>query len=173
MLRFQWKITIKLIQLQKKKTNTKLPENGADVAHLNALHGDYMISWLDGPMKHTWEAEWRALENDKKHWTEIKLLSHQHLFGKLLKFLDTSTTINQVGPGIVWLQFVTPLGKALVCESVTPIAPMLQQSRHFIWAEKKMLRPIVKLLLLFLVSQYERGKKKKHFWNCQFIERFE
>jgi len=64
--------------------------------------------------------------------------------------------VNQVGPGIVWLEFSTLAGKLLICESVTPIAPMLQRTLHIIYAEKKMPRFVAKFVLKAVVAQYER-----------------
>lgn len=134
----------------------ELPENGADVAHLNPLHGVFIIPQLSPLFGHLWEVSWKPMEGEKKYITEIELHEHVTIAGKVLDFLDVNVKINQVGPGFVWLHFDTPFGKALVCESVTPIGPMLQQSRHIIWSEWTVIRPIAKFILFGLVAQYEK-----------------
>lgn len=134
-----------------------IPENGADVEHLNVLHKIFIFPQVSPPLGHTWEASWTVPDKEfSPHITQIDLVEHTTIFEKVYKFLDVKVTINQVGPGIVWLMFDTPFfGKAWICGTVTPIAPLLQHARHMIWSQWSMPRPIAKLLLLSLVSQFE------------------
>lgn len=74
-------------------TFQEIPENGADVAHLNAIHAPSMLggsdirnynkTWL-GFCKHRWEAKWTPCqEPDFKHIGIMNLLHEMILFNKL------------------------------------------------------------------------------------------
>jgi len=147
----------------------ELPENGADISHLNTLHHSATRG-----ITHQWEATWVPLgESTEKsatadnnnnttkttnlsHWTEIRLTERTILFGIPLKFLDVKVVVNQIGPGIVWLRFFTPFGQALVLESTTPYGPMVQRTFHFIFAAKTIPRWMAKIMLYSLGKFYEQ-----------------
>uniref|UniRef100_A0A6B2L605 cholesterol 7-desaturase n=1 Tax=Arcella intermedia TaxID=1963864 RepID=A0A6B2L605_9EUKA len=162
----------------------ELPENGADVPHLNAVHSQVRMA-----LTHSWEASWSALsedhskekgktipkraqivkgkgtgingsttplEGDLSHWTEIKLKESVAFLGMPLRFLDVHVYINQIGPGIVWLRFHTPIGQALVLGAATPFAPMVQRTYHMIFASGTIPRWIAKMMVTTLGKFYEQ-----------------
>lgn len=151
----------------------ELPENGADVPHLNTVHEGVYFG-----VRHSWQANWQPIDEkelanteairsttaspeDKRyrpgeHWTQINLIESVHLAGRKINFLDIKVHINQIGPGIVWLRFFTPFGQALVCGAATPFAPMVQRTYHLIYAEKSIPRVLAKFMVHTLGKFYEQ-----------------
>jgi len=150
----------------------ELPENGADVAHLGELHKQ-----LNHIIRHHWKATWEALgSNSSKetpdlrktslkpsmdisklnHWSQIELLEGISIFGYRIPFLDVRVYVNQIGPGIVWLRFHTPIGEALMISAATPFAPMLQRTYHFVWSTWTMPRFVAKQMLNTVGKFYEQ-----------------
>jgi cholesterol 7-desaturase len=83
----------------------EIPENGADVAHLNVLHSDIVLCG-DNPkkaffswsfIKHVWDAKWEANVSDpnRKHEALLKVKHHMLLFG-WLPFLHIDVDVHQV-----------------------------------------------------------------------------
>ena len=74
-----------------------IPENGADVAHLDAVHrativaGGEPAAWLERLLSwtyHEWAIEWRPMEEVEgkeamRHCAQVKLRHKMTLFGKL------------------------------------------------------------------------------------------
>ncbi|KAL4703499.1 hypothetical protein ACJJTC_011301 [Scirpophaga incertulas] len=101
----------------------EIPENGADVAHLNAVHSPSLVSSLGERYPfllniigcHTWTADWSRNED---HTANLSL-THDY---KVLKYdlfhIDASVT--QSGPGHVRLLLKTNFGPMMVSQSVTP-----------------------------------------------------
>lgn len=54
----------------------------------------------------------------------------------------------QIGPGYVQLNLETPMGSALLIQTVTPIEPMLQRVIHRLYAARTVLAPYCNLFLL-------------------------
>jgi len=133
----------------------EIPENGSDTAHLNILHFRSMI--FQNFFVHKWDAVWKPCEapNDYK--------SHLVIKEKLL-FLDKfvvpfgaqEAQINQIGPGLVYLDFTTIFGRIVVFETVTPLGPLLQTAQHTIFADRSVPRWFAKLLFTMLINQFER-----------------
>ncbi|KAH9637566.1 hypothetical protein HF086_014206 [Spodoptera exigua] len=105
----------------------EIPENGADVAHLNAVHTMSLLSGLGEkyPLLNDLIATWTRNEDH----TATMALTHDY---KIMKFdlghVDVKVT--QIGPGHVRLFLSTPVGPILVSQSVTPIGPNLQKVIH-------------------------------------------
>ncbi|XP_022832212.1 cholesterol 7-desaturase [Spodoptera litura] len=111
----------------------EIPENGADVAHLNAVHTMSLLSGLGEKYPllndligcHVWSATWTRNEDH----TATMTLTHDY---KIMKFdlghVDVKVT--QIGPGHVRLFLSTPVGPILVSQSVTPLGPNLQKVIH-------------------------------------------
>lgn len=57
-----------------------------------------------------------------------------------IPFSTQLAVITQIGPGIVYLEFDTIIGKLIAFETVTPIGPLHQQTDHTIYAEFKIPR---------------------------------
>lgn len=78
----------------------EIPENGADVAHLNAVHGPGMV--CSGLSRHLWAADWAPNSHDGLTHTATLKLNHQlALFSKLSLF-KMDVEANQV-QYITWL----------------------------------------------------------------------
>ncbi|XP_053622397.1 cholesterol 7-desaturase nvd [Plodia interpunctella] len=111
----------------------EIPENGADVAHLNAVHSPSLLSSLgerypvlqDIIGRHVWAADWQR--NDDH--TATMTLTHDY---KILKsdWFHIDVEVTQIGPGHVRLRLATPIGPVLVSQSVTPVGPLTQRVIH-------------------------------------------
>ena len=84
-----------------------MPENGADVNHLNVVHVPTMFagpkltnkwpSYWQIAMKHVWEGRWNACEEKgKKHVAIINVAHHLQLFNITLPFLVVHVKAVQV-----------------------------------------------------------------------------
>lgn len=110
-----------------------IPENGADVAHLNAVHSPSLFTNLGEkyPLllnvigRHTWAAEWARGEG---HTAEMRL-THDYKFGKVGIF-HMDVVASQIGPGHVRLRLKTPFGTVLVSQSLTPLSGLQQKVVH-------------------------------------------
>lgn len=144
----------------------EIPENGADVAHLDYVHGDFLLSWLT-PLKHTWSANWDPQSEPEGHIAKLKLTQQVSLFGFKLPLTALDSHINQVGPALVHLIFPTPFGKVCVIETVTPVIHTLQRAQNVVWAEPTVPRFFAKVFLMGLVVQFERDMP---IWNYKVSE---
>jgi len=125
----------------------EIPENGSDVAHLGVLHVPFIIGWIPF-MSHHWTAVWTAGEAPEEHIANIKLTTSLVVFGKIIPFTSVDAKIRQIGPGIVNLEIITPLGSFIVMESVTPMYPLLQRVSHVMYAKKGFFARIQAQILL-------------------------
>nr|BAN66310.1 neverland [Mamestra brassicae] len=111
----------------------EIPENGADVAHLNAVHSPSLLSGLGEKYPllydligcHVWSATWSR--NDDH--TATMDLTHDY---RIMKhdFGHVDVKVTQIGPGHVRLLLQSPVGPILVSQSVTPLGPSLQRVIH-------------------------------------------
>ncbi|CAB3246521.1 unnamed protein product [Arctia plantaginis] len=111
----------------------EIPENGADVAHLNAVHSPSLLTSLGEKFPflyniigcHEWSANWSKGEDHTSYIT----LTHDY---KILKYnvLHIDAKITQIGPGNVRLLINWPLGPILISQSVTPLSANLQKVVH-------------------------------------------
>ncbi|XP_026325496.1 cholesterol 7-desaturase [Hyposmocoma kahamanoa] len=110
----------------------EIPENGADVAHLNAVHGTSVLATFTKkhPILHSligehyWTADWQR-NQDRLHTTDINI-THDYKWMKINLF-HVDVKVTQIGPGQVQLRLSTSLGKALISNSVTPVGPLKQK----------------------------------------------
>jgi len=128
----------------------EIPENGADVAHLGILHGNFMLQWIPF-IKHKWVSTWTAGED---HCAHIILKQKLLLFG--IPILSADITATQTGPGLVYITLNMPFGKALIIETVTPKEALLQETSHIIFAPRFVPRFLAKILLYFFYEQFNR-----------------
>ena len=133
----------------------EIPENGADVAHLDYLHGDFVLDFISAA-KHTWEASWVAQPFPQQHLAKIAIDTQVAVFGHKLAFSMVKTRITQVGPGIVQLMFPTPFGNILLQETITPIHSNVQRACHVLWCEPAVPRIIAKAIMKSTLMQFER-----------------
>jgi len=134
----------------------EIPENGADVRHLTTVHSPSVVEWLNPHMVHGWEATWAVCPEPENHTARGNLMHQIAIFGYPLPITKIYVVFTQVGPGIVVLEFTTPLGRLIILSSVTPMAPLYQKSTHAIWSEKKVPRCIGKLILWATYLQFIR-----------------
>ncbi|CAH2217636.1 jg2562, partial [Pararge aegeria aegeria] len=143
----------------------EIPENGADVAHLNAVHTVSMFSDLGQKYPflnhlighHTWGAEWK--KGDEHHVANIQI-SQRYLILKVDVF-PLKVTVNQIGPAHVRLSFMSPLGPMMVLQSVTPLGPLLQRVVHRVYSPRYN-APLGAALVLLEAKQFERDVA---IWN--------
>lgn len=121
----------------------EIPENGADVAHLDYIHGDFLLSWLR-ILRHTWSARWDPQHEPTGHIAKLILNQKVSIFGLSIPGTSLDSNIDQVGPGLVQLIFPTPFGRVAVIETITPICHTLQRANNVLYAEKTVPRFMAK-----------------------------
>lgn len=82
-----------------------MPENAADVAHLNYLHGPGILSGVDLRethnsfhfLTHQWHAAWEPQKTEEtKHLSVLTLLHRLCIFGVPVSIFDLNVTATQV-----------------------------------------------------------------------------
>ena len=107
----------------------EIPENTADVAHLNVLHHlPWDIPIVEDYFRMDWQGWWRVGVEEGVHIAKVPVVQQLYLFGKPLPWLKMTTDITLIGPGLVLYLFHTPIGTMRLFETVTPGAsPLTQQ----------------------------------------------
>jgi cholesterol 7-dehydrogenase len=113
----------------------EIPENGADNAHLEYIHGDFLLSWLGKIVRHSWHGVWETQPAPQAHVAKLTLKQQVTVLGRRVPLTALDSHIDQVGPALVQLIFPTPLGKVAVIETVTPVYSTLQRAQNVLWAE--------------------------------------
>jgi cholesterol 7-dehydrogenase len=144
----------------------EIPENGADVAHLAHLHGPSMLGGSDltfidksncpgklngtsAPiLHHHWEVGWQGPEHGAAdcHIAVTTIKHDLRLFGRI-PFILMEVEAKQIGPGLVYLTLGTSLGRCVLVQTVTPIAPFTQRVLHRLYASPTVIAPYAKLIL--------------------------
>ena len=127
-----------------------IPENGADGAHLAAVHSASIMlggepnqkqeDATEAISKHHWEAKWTV--GEEPHTARIKL-HHKKVFlgkwtvfslgvdalqiGELLSIIDFLTYSNISGPALVHLNFQSMLGDGVMIQYVLPVEENVQK----------------------------------------------
>jgi cholesterol 7-dehydrogenase len=127
---------------------TELPENGADVAHLTQLHGDFIVPALRPWLGHAWAAEW-APHATERHLATLRVEEAVvRKGGGWLPLRPIRVEVLQAGPSQVYLQFEVPgVGRVVVVETVTPQAPALQRVLHAVYGGPGVPRAVAKAIL--------------------------
>ena len=132
------------------------PENGADVAHLPALHAPFVIPWLGWALSHMWSATWVARSKaGERHLADIVISEAIALFGVELPG-KVDVNILQAGPSQVFLRMSTPVGPLLILETVTPVSPLKQRTLHALYAPTWFPSVAAKAVLWATLIQYEK-----------------
>jgi len=132
-----------------------VPENGSDFAHFQPVHSDFIVPGFFF-LKHLWSSSWEPGTGDRSHMTDLCITTQFQFFGKLIPKVSYSAYIHQIGPGLVTLMFSIPLlGRVMVLESVTPVAPLTQQAQHTCFADSWVPRFVSKIILMALLTQFE------------------
>lgn len=133
----------------------ELPENGADVGHLSALHSAFVVASLRPLLSHKWAASWRADETHA-HLARLRICESMVLLGVTLPG-PVEVEITQCGPSQVFLAFRVPaIGRVSIIETVTPVAPTTQRVLHAVYAAPHVPRLVAKALLASVVRAYEQ-----------------
>lgn len=139
----------------------EIPENGADIAHLNAIHVDSILfgSNLDtlhalAPyrfLSYSWNAQWSPSSPetpDSPHMSHIALTNQIKLFSWTL--FGLTFKVRQIGPAYVELRFhsQTAFGEisGAFLQFVTPLAPLKTAIVHHLYTNSS--------LLAFLFSKF-------------------
>lgn len=154
----------------------EIPENGADVSHLSQVHGciigagnDLRHMWTKrwAFAQHNWTAAWEALPEPEGHIGFLRLTHSISAFGVRLPIFDLSVTAQQIGPGVVYLQFESMFGRGVYIQSLTPLEPMVQKLVHNIYVSWTMPVPVAKFYMLGEALQVERDVM---IWNNKQYE---
>lgn len=125
----------------------EIPENGADAAHLMAVHGDTVFSGSSTGQRswlwqlcgsHGWEANWRQNTEESQGHIAYSELKHFLVFFGKYRLFHVDIVAEQLGPGIVRLNLKSSLGDFLILQTVTPITPLLQRVTHRIYARREL-----------------------------------
>ncbi|CAJ0954951.1 unnamed protein product, partial [Mesorhabditis belari] len=122
----------------------EIPENGADLAHLNYLHlqipqagSDVFELKLTNPsprLYHYWDGGWEARTGDEAHISVMKLQQVMMIGKTQLPLTASLLHAHQIGPGIVYMHFDFGFwGKAIVFHHVTPEEPLFQRARFVMY----------------------------------------
>ncbi|KAL5460176.1 hypothetical protein EMCRGX_G033604 [Ephydatia muelleri] len=122
----------------------EISENGADVAHLTALHQpgiigggglDFAETWLSKLHSHNWTATWKSKTESLSHIGHMTLHLANSFLGFKLQFLDVHVNSDQIGPSVVILRFKTILGRGAWLQTVVPEEPLNQRMTNYIFAD--------------------------------------
>ncbi|KAL3870480.1 hypothetical protein ACJMK2_038535 [Sinanodonta woodiana] len=161
----------------------EVPENGADVVHLRHVHEpsiaagtdlDKMWNILWSFSHHTWSASWEPHAAPEEHVSTLTLSHSMKFFGKRLAPLDLKVSARQIGPGIVYLDFVSLFGKGVFIHNLTPIEPMVQRLVHNIYVSWTYPTFVAKFFMLGEAIQVERDimiwNNKKYIDKPMFVK---
>ncbi|XP_060880505.1 cholesterol 7-desaturase nvd-like [Metopolophium dirhodum] len=154
-----------------------IPENGADVAHLPALHGHMALGgqyaaqadrslwrWIG---VHEWTAAWRADGSRGRHVATLDLQHGLVVFGKFIVF-KMDVEAQQIGPGLVILNFKTSFGPIKLVQVVTLVEPLIQTIVHCIYCPVY-LSLYASIVLFMEAAMFERDVV---IWNHEsYIEK--
>lgn len=124
-----------------------IPENGADVAHLAAVHQPNCLSGSDirymrpnwGAIgKHIWVASWHAPEENSPPHIARMDLTHTFKFFNKFEFATVDVKAYQIGPGYVQLMMQTGIGPMAILQTVTPVEPLVQRVIHRFYAPRNL-----------------------------------
>lgn len=141
----------------------EVPENGADIHHLNFLHSPFVLTGTDLRttrrwtfLEHTWIATWNPMEAPNAHVANLKLSHRLSICGVLVPFFDFSVDAYQVGPSLVYLTWSFILGRGAFFQTMVPVEPMLQKVSHTVWTDWWIPPMIARLLMMAEIRQVER-----------------
>ncbi|XP_054011403.1 cholesterol 7-desaturase nvd isoform X1 [Hylaeus anthracinus] len=167
----------------------EVAENGADTAHLSAVHGPMIFSniihafsclarhsWTNvGWRPHNLLTESKASDDDEPKRQDDKDLSHRAyttlkhtlvLFEKY-KLWNLDVHVQQIGPGYVEMMMDTYFGRICIFQTVTPMEPLLQKVTHLIYAAP-LLAPYAAMIFLGECLMFERDVA---IWNRKKYEK--
>ncbi|MCP9264280.1 Cholesterol desaturase daf-36 [Dirofilaria immitis] len=122
-----------------------IPENGADIAHLNYLHlaginkgNDISKIEMENPepiIRHIWDGRWEQQSEPNKHIGVMYLKQVMTIMKIPIPFTYSDLQARQIGPGIVHMMFnFGILGRGIVLQHLTPEEPLFQRSRFVMYS---------------------------------------
>jgi len=155
----------------------EIPENGADIQHINHLHvpnifkgSDLLDTFTNNQVmdiaQHAWNGDWKT---EEEHVASIQLTHSLALFDGKFNLFSMTVNALQIGPGIVHLFFNTMFGPGVMIQTVTPIAPMMQKLVHQFYTSRTFVAPYAKLVLYCEAEHVERDVMIWH--SKQFLAR--
>jgi cholesterol 7-dehydrogenase len=99
-------------------------------------------------LHHHWQVGWKGPEHGDADWhVAVTTIKHDlRLFGRI-PFILMDVEAKQIGPGLVHLTIGTSLGRCVLVQTVTPIAPFTQRVLHRLYASPTVVAPYAKLIL--------------------------
>ncbi|XP_015181168.1 PREDICTED: cholesterol 7-desaturase [Polistes dominula] len=166
-----------------------IAENGADMAHLSAVHGPALFLSEDVMrlVRHTWSnASWTPQtsvskdesseemsmnknnpeDDETKNHRANMTLRHSLLLFDRFDILELNVKVEQIGPGYVELLIETTFGNMFIIQTVTPIEPLLQRICHIIFSPP-LLAPYASIVFLGECLMFERDVA---IWNHKRFE---
>lgn len=139
----------------------EIPENGADLAHLEGIHSDPLIfgndlrtferfSSIRNYIRHRWISNWKSLDPPDGHIAHMELTHQTLLMGKNIFQLDLD--IKQIGPAIVNLSVKTSfLGgmSGVYIQSVIPLEVKKQMIIHHVYSRPTLKNRLFSKFLLY------------------------
>ncbi|XP_039229577.1 cholesterol 7-desaturase nvd [Drosophila yakuba] len=152
----------------------EIPENGADIAHFNAIHKNSFINdrWVKkissfGFGSHHWRARWSPFVGKLKYLAEVNLSHSLQLFGKFCCF-RMEISGKQIGPSCVCLEVNSnTFGKIKVFQYITPIEPLLQKVVHQFYGP----RWSAPLMKIFVYGESVMFERDINIWNHKVLHR--
>jgi len=143
----------------------EIPENGADVHHLNVVHKPFFLSYMSC-IKHYWQANWYVLPQPDDYVAKMELTHVITAFGTKLSLLDVSLNIYQVGPTLVYLVWTSKFGSGVLCQNLIPTGPLQQTIIHTNWTSNYVVGLFAKFFLyvedIQLTRDIDIWNKKKY-----------
>uniref|UniRef100_A0AC35U9G0 Cholesterol 7-desaturase n=1 Tax=Rhabditophanes sp. KR3021 TaxID=114890 RepID=A0AC35U9G0_9BILA len=161
----------------------EIPENGADIAHLNYLHlhgvnegndVNAIDMQNDTPtVQHFWNGRWEPTKAPNTHMSTMFLDQYMTFKKHAIPFTATKLEAIQLGPGLVHMMFdFGVFGKGVVFQYVTSEEAMFQRVRFTMYA--RVPRWYAKFVLRGEAYQFERDifmwSNKKYIKNPIYVK---
>jgi cholesterol 7-dehydrogenase len=139
----------------------EIPENGADVAHLQELHRPSTFLGTVADKRpfhdliskfifHEWSAKWEPCSAPNQHMASMTLHNRNIVFGYPLLVLNFS--IEQIGPAFVHLRFTTTFLGGMTgafIQTITPLEPNKHRIVHHVYTDPTFKAKLFSKFLLY------------------------
>ncbi|CAJ0576135.1 unnamed protein product, partial [Mesorhabditis spiculigera] len=150
----------------------EIPENGADLAHLNYLHlqipqagnnvMELKLNKTDPILHHFWDGGWEVKNGeDEKHISIMTLQQVMKIGDKAIPLTASLLKAHQIGPGIVYMHFDFGFwGRGIVFHHVTPEEPLFQRARFVLYGN---INPL--FARFFIKSEALQFERDVYIWS--------
>jgi cholesterol 7-dehydrogenase len=147
-------------------------ENSADFRHFAPLHGKMLVPWtsLRVPLiTVVHEATWEV-DPVEPHTAWFKNKAHLQAFGREIPKSGADASIRFVGPGgvVIFTFDVQEIGRIVVIQTHTPVAPLALATRFTWLAERSVPRALVSYVVGNWISQW---KEDVRIWERKVYQR--